>query len=483
MAQQSADIIDNSGGIAISKKIGQKGSFRFGTHLNIYDDPNDLTLNLTGTKKSGSIVVGLIKWIVDASPHNTNRYAYDDVGNIYQIDNSDTFTLIRSIGNSHGQGLEVHNNYLYYTQDTQIGRYGPLDGATAFVDSWQTGLNSTATSTFAPLIVLNDQLIVGHGNNIATWDGAVWTLAKLTIPAEMNMRSFTRTDQYVLAGAWRGTAVTDSEDGFVYLWDGLSDTFVNSYPTEGGINAMDYSRNRLLSIQGNQGILYTDTAPFNKVHQIPKLEIKKYTEVFPGAMTGWKNLSFFGVSNSNSSNVTRGVYTYGTKSNQFPDALNYMYTISTGNNGSTVQIGTVKGIGNDLYIAWKDGSSYGVDKIDETSSYATSGTYESLIVDNKQPGKEKEGTVMKVTHLPLAANESIAINYKVNRQSSFQTGITNSTLASTVTKLYSSALPGGEGSRFYEYEWQTVLASDGTTSPTVTEQEYVFEDNKDERED
>lgn len=484
MAQKSADITAGYGGISIAKKIGQLGSFRFGTHLNIYDDPNEITLNLTGTKKSGSVVVGLIKWIVDATPHNTNRYAYDDAGNIYQIDASDVFTLIRTVGSSHGQGLEVHNNYLYYTQDTQIGRYGPLDSSPAFTDAWHTGLNSTATTGFAPLIVLSSQLFVGHGNNIATWDGAVWTLAKLTVPAGMNFRSFSRTDQYVLAGSWRGTAVTASEDGFVYMWDGLSDTFVNSYPTEGSLNAMDYSRNRLLTIQGNLGVIYTDTSPFNKVHQIPKLEIKKYVEVYPGAMTGWKNLTFFGISNSDSTTLARGVYCYGTKSSQLaPDALNYMYTISTGNNGSTVQIGAVKGIGSDLYISWKDGSSYGVDKVDETSSYALTGTYESLIVDNKQPSKEKDGTAVVITHLPLAANEAVAINYKRNRQTTFQAGITNSTLNSTTTKLYNSALPGNEGSRFTEFEWQTVLTGDGTTTPTITEQEFLYNDLKKERKD
>lgn len=480
MAIKITDIIHGYGGIAQSRKIGQPGSFRFGTHLNITDDPSDITLQLTGTKKSGSVVTGLIKWIVDGTPFDLNRYAYDDAGNIYKIDSSDVFTLLRAVTSSHGQGLTIHNDYLYYTQDAQIGRYGPLSGVPAFTDNWQTGLNSTATSLFAPLMVLNDKLVVGHGNKVATWDGAVWTLAALTLPAELNVRALTRTDQYVVIGAWRGTAVTDSEDGYIYIWDALSDTFNDSYPTEGGLNAVDYYRNKMLSIHGNQGVIYTDTSPFNKVHQIPKLELKKYVEVFPGAITSWKNLSYFGISNSNSTNVTRGVYAWGSKSSLFPEALNYCFTISTGNNGSTVQIGAVKGIGNDLYIAWKDGSSYGVDKIDETSSYATTGTYESLIEDNQVPGYQKEATSVIVSHLPLAANESIAINYRHDRQTSFQTGITNTTVDSTVTKLYGGIT---EGSRFQEFEWQTVLTGNGSTTPTVVEQKFIYDDLKEERED
>lgn len=482
MAVKPTIITGAYGGISIAKKVGQQGSFRFGTHLNITDDPNEISLNLTGTKKSGSVVTGLIKWIVDGTPFDTNRYAYDDAGNIYKIDASDTFTLLRTVSNSHGQGLEVQADYLYYTQNTQIGRYGPLSSSPAFTDTWQTGLNDTSTSLFAPITVLNDRLIVGHGNKVATWDGAVWTLAALTLPAQLNVRAASRTDQYILIGAWRGTAVTASEDGYVYIWDALSEAFNDSYPTEGGINAIEYYQNKLLSIQGKNGVIYTETSPFNKKHQIPKLEIKKYVEVYPGAATSWNNLIYFGVSNSDSTNVARGVYSWGSKqSTVFPDALNYAYSISTGNNGSTVQIGCVKGIGNDLYIAWKDGSSYGVDKIDETSSYALSGTYESLIEDGGSEGQEKAGTVITISHLPLAANESVAINYRHNRQSTFQAGVTNTTIDSTTTKLYNSAL--AEGSRFLAWEWQTVLTGNGTTTPTVVDQTFVYDDLKEERVD
>lgn len=484
MALQNTTITGGAGGISIAKKTGQQGSFQFGTHLNITSDPNEISLNLTGTKKSASVVTDLIKWIVDGTPFDTNRYAYGNTGNIYKIDASDNFTLLRTVASSVGQGMEVQSDYLYYTQNTQIGRYGPLSGSPTFIDNWQTGLNSTATSAFAPIAVLNDRLVVGHGNNVATWDGAIWTLAALTLPAQLNVRAISRTDQYVLIGAWRGTAVTASEDGYVYLYDGLSDTFNDSYPTEGGLNAINYYRNTLFSIQGKNGFIYTDTSPFNKVHQIPKLEIKKFVEVFPGAMTTWQNMTFFGVSNSDSVNVTRGVYSWGSKqSSVFPEALNYVFTISTGNNGNTVQIGAVKGIGNDLYIAWKDGSSYGVDKIDETSSYTLSGTYESLIEDAGTAGREKVGVTVTVSHLPLAAGESIAVNYKHNRQSSFQTGITNSTVDSTSTLLYNTGLPGNEGSRFTEWEWQTVLAGNGSTTPTVIDQTYIYDDELEERAD
>lgn len=471
-------ITDIYGGIAVSKKIGQKGSFRFARHLDITSDPNDLTLQFTGTKDSASVVDGLVKWIVDATPHNTKRYAYDDAGAIYEID-SGTWTKLQTTANSSGQGLAVHNDYLYYTQDTQVGRYGPLSGVPTFTDNWQTGLNDTSTSGFAPIIVLNDRMIVGHGENVAVWDGAVWTASSLTLPGELKVRALTLADQYVVIGAWRGDAVTDSEDGYVYTFDGLSDTFNESFPTNGGLNAMHYYRNKLISIHGHQGYIYTDASPFNKIHQIPGVGKQQSLEVFPGAMTTWKELLLFGISNSSSSDVVRGVYTYGQKSALFPEALNYAITISTGNSGSTVQIGAVKGIGNDLYIAWKDGVTYGVDVLDENSSYATSGTYESLLVDDGRPGEEKRMDAVVVSHLPLAAGESIAIDYKKERASSWTSGTTNSTDGDTETKLYLDA----SAQRFNEFEWRVTLGGDGTSTPTVTQQKPIYDDLKDEEKD
>lgn len=482
MAKKDPEIIDIYGGIAVSKKIGQRGSFRFGRHLDITSDPNDLTLFITGTKVSGSTVTGLIKWIVDATPFNSKRYFYDQNGAIYE-DNNGTWSLLRTVTNSHGQGLAVHDDYLYYTQDTQVGRYGPLSGVASFTDNWQTGLNDTSLSKFAPIIVLNDRMIVGHGNNVAIWDGAVWTVAALTLPAELNVRALSLHDNYVIIGAWRGNAVTDSEDGYIYTFDGLSDTFNESFPTNGGLNAMQFYRNKLISIHGHQGYIYSEVAPFTKdIPQIPGVGKRQYLEVFPGAMTTWKELIFFGISDTNSTDVVRGVYYYGAQSALFHEALNYVLTISTGNAGSGVQIGAVKGIGNDLYVAWRDVDNYGVDKLDEDSSYAQSGTYESLIVDDQRPGEEKRMEAVVVSHLPLVSGESISIAYKRERATDWSTGndaTTNSEVDSTETKLYIDP----EKQQFREFEWRTTLAGNGTTTPTVVQQKPIYDDLREERKD
>lgn len=477
MARDDVSIIDIFGGISIANKVGPKGSFRFGKHLNIYDDPNDLTLNVTGEKVSGTAVLGLIKWIEDGTPYDENRYAYDADGRLYKEDSGGHWSVIRTVANSKGQGLAIHGDYLYYTQNEQIGRYGPLSSAPTFDDAWQTGLNDTAATGFAPIMTFKEGFAVGHGNKIAWWDGAVWSADSLILPAELNVRSLTKTDQYIVLGAWRGSAITASEDGYIFTWDSLSDTFNDFYPTDGGLNAMTYTRNRLLSIQGHQGYIYTDSAPFNKQHQIPRVTNREFVDVYPGAMTIWKNLVLFGVSDSSSTADFRGVYSYGAKSQLFPDALNYAFSISTGNSATTVQIGAVKGFGDELYIAWRDGTTFGVDKIDNNSHYATSGVYESLIEDSQRPKDDKKAIIIEIGHLPLASGESIAVAYRKNRATDWTTLKTNSVEGSTETK---ATIPAPK-QRYREFEWQTTLIGPGTSTPTVTQQDLTLDDLKEER--
>lgn len=476
MARKESRVIDVFGGISVANKIGQNGSFGFGKHLDIHTDPNDLTLNQQTTKVSGSTVTGRIKWIEDGTPYDDNRYFYDDAGKIYQETESGVWSVLQTTANSHGQGFAIHDDYLYYTQDEQIGRYGPLSGTPVFDDDWQTGLNNTGSTGFAPIITFKEGFAVGHGNNVAWWDGAVWDAASLILPAELNVRSLTKNDQYIVIGAWRGRSVTDSEDGYIFVWDSLTDTFNDFAPSDGGINAMSYYRNKLISIQGHQGYIYTDSAPFNKVHQIPKVTFSNFIEVFPGAVTSWRGQMYFGISDGSSTEEMRGVYSYGASSQLFGEALNYAYTISTGNSGNTVQITSLKGIGDELYIAWKDGTSYGVDKVNRSSLYATSGTFESMIEDDKQPRNEKRAIVIEVSHLPLAAAETIAINYKFDRASTWTSGTTNSTDDSTDTRHFFVTQK-----QFREIQWQTVMTGNGTTTPTITEQCLVYDRNNEER--
>jgi len=483
MAKKVLIVSQFFGGISESKKQGLPGSCQFARNLNIYDEPTELTLNPATAKESGSTVTGLVKWMVPGSPYDTRLYAYDDGGKIYDRQTNGTWTSLRTVASSVGQGLEVFNDRLYYAQNTQLGRSSSIvAGSLTFTDNYRTGLTDTSAIGFAPLKAFHGKLYMGHGNLLLETDGsATPTNAKLTLPAGVYIRALEIIGEFLVLGTWSGTSITDSSRGTLHFWDGVS-TDVNFAidQSEGAVNALLNSNNRLLSIIGESGYIYMGYEPFTKVSKIPKLEFSKYAEIFPGAVTNWKGISMFGISNTDSSSIVNAVYQYGSKSGKYPEALTCGYTISTGSTtGTTVKIGAIRGVGDELFIGWRDGSSYGVDKVVQTASPFASGSWESSIFDDGNPAIEKESFTLKASHKSLASGESVQLGYRRNRDTNFTTGTANSTVGSRTTTL---SIPLTT-SRFEEFEFEVILATSGSTSPTVTSVSLGYNSNDQEEND
>jgi len=471
-----------NGGISISDKIGGQGAYAFSQGIDIHQDPTHFGLQIAPTKVSGSTVTDNIKWIVSGAPYDTNKYFYGDSGKIYQETAGGSWSVLRTVASSHGQGMCVYQNYLYYVQDSQIGRYGPLSGGAAFTDAWQTGLTNTSATGFAPCTAFSNLLIVGHGNIISTWDNTVWTLSKITLIPGHNVRSFSSLHEYVAFGTWRSTSgnIYESEEGYVFFWDGISNTF-NFFVDvpEGACNAIQNTRNTLLGIMGSTGILYQDTLTysntFEKLQNFPKLKNNAWMETYPGAMNNWSGKTYWGVSNSNSTDIVRGVYEWGSISKAFPAALNLPFIISTGNTGSTVKITAVNGFGTSLYIAWNDGSTYGVDKVTKGNNYYTTGYIDTFFFDNGMMYKDKTALTLKVIHSPLTTGQSIQLGYNRNRNG-FTMETAHSYSASDANPSQTRlSIPNSDG-RFSEMATRVVLGSNGSTTPQIYSIGMIFDD-------
>ena len=133
-----------------------------------------------------------------------------------------------------------------------------------------------------------------------------------------------------------------------------------------------------------------------------------------------------------------------------------------------MKIGLVKVIGKDIYIGWREGSSYGLDKVTLGDNAATSGIYESLIFDNGNPKKEDLAITLKATFIALAAGESVTLASKVDRAASFTSGSAEDTDGETEMTL-------SIFKRFKEIEFKFTLASSGGTFPKLTS--LIFEYN------
>lgn len=420
------------GGLSTGSKRGVDGSFTFGQGLDFRSDPDLLQANYAMSKNSSTNVTGLPKWFVQ---NGTVYYAYADDGKIHS--NAGSWASLRTVGNSSGQGLEIFNDYLYYAQNAQLGRYGVLSGAPAFTDNYQTLDTDTL---WHPCKVFLNKLCVGHGRKLATLDSSgTWTSAAITLPIDWKIKCLEVRGDFLYIGAWKGTAITDYEIGALFAWDGTTTTWNTvEFINESGVNSLFNQNDGLYISAGTRGNLYQLAGgKFVKIKRVPLIGAGKYAEIFPGAMTGFNGILHFGLAGvTDSTTVYQGVYTWGQVEKNYPMVLNFDYPVSTGTvTGTGVKIGAVYGASpTKLFVGWKDGANYGIDLI-STSTTQTTVILESIIFDANRPTVSKLFKEIRLVYKPFTASESITVKYKADRDTSFTT-LTSSAETLDVTNKY-----------------------------------------------
>lgn len=108
------------------------------------DDGNTLD---HGRKVSGPVISDLPLW---GETIGENDYFYGNAGALYKRTTDATVSKIRSVANSHGNGLDYfpEDDHLYYTRDKAIGRYGPISGTASFNDDFLAQANEP-TNTYS----------------------------------------------------------------------------------------------------------------------------------------------------------------------------------------------------------------------------------------------------------------------------------------------------------------------------------------------
>lgn len=117
-------------------------------------DPYALTLLPATQKESGTVVTDLLKW-ADLTPSSLITYTYGDSGNIYSRTSAGSWSLLHQTATSHGNGLQYYfgDDYLYYTGDMALGRYGPLSSSPTFSDDFLTAQGGVPQNTYSLALV------------------------------------------------------------------------------------------------------------------------------------------------------------------------------------------------------------------------------------------------------------------------------------------------------------------------------------------
>lgn len=420
------------GGIAQGDQIDKEATFAFSKNINFRRKHDVVTLNQKLSKDSAVAVDSLPHWIKDL---NGTVYAYTEGGKIFQRIQAASWVSVKTVSSSTGQGLGVDSSYLYYVNASYVGRF-PIGGTWGVdnTDAWQaiTASSWNPVKNFANV----NLLCVGSNDKLAVYDpaAAAWSGTRLTMPAGWKIRDLEEWGDYLAISLWTGSAINKSSSGKVVLWDGLSDTFNAIMSSQAGnILLTQTDKNNLNVHAGVIGNIYRANA--GELYQMKKVPFVNesagdWIDIYPGSKTNWNGVPLFGVAGlASSASCFRGVYSYGSDTNGIPAGMNMEYTISQDSGGTAVKVGGIHAAAsNELYVGWADGSTYGIDKLDNTAQYA-SGYLDTLQFHGSlaEEGYLKTPTKVHMSHLPLASGQSIAYKVRRDYNASFATVVTSQT--------------------------------------------------------
>lgn len=151
MAQQVIEI-KRYQGISYSEKEGPRSSFLFSRAADYRTDPTKIKINPRALKVSGNVVLDLI---LDADRQGTDTYLYGDTGKIYLRDTDEMWSVLSTVGDSQGNGMKYYgeDQFLYYSSNVTLGRYGPFGGTKTFNDDFLGAEGGVPTNTHS--LVLN----------------------------------------------------------------------------------------------------------------------------------------------------------------------------------------------------------------------------------------------------------------------------------------------------------------------------------------
>lgn len=118
-------------------------------------------------KFSGSTITAAPLWL-KTNPKDANVYVYDALGSAYSVNAA--LTSVTGLGDggslssSLGNGSDYYDNYMYFAKNTDIARYGPLNGTPTFNGTYWTGTlsKSALVNTVYPTTYKNNLRIPNH---------------------------------------------------------------------------------------------------------------------------------------------------------------------------------------------------------------------------------------------------------------------------------------------------------------------------------
>lgn len=453
-----------SAGLAVSKFLGVLGSFAKAVGIDIHSEPGIIKAQWALAKDSGDSGATQVTDKILVSVHTSlgHSYHFGDAGHIYKRTIAGTWSrLDESLVVPILGAAEHSDGYVYFTYTNNVGRIKVSDDG--LDTTWDTLTNTNVN--YGPVIYheKRDAILIGNLELVAKVSAAgVFTANALDLLGKYEIRDIVPTDIDTLVGAVALKSVNKSR---IFQWDGVQSSWQYSWFFGEEIKWMINKLETILICAGDEGKIYDFADLENPEAQIPgDYSSTAILYSTPNSKVIYKGFLCFGAYDGGAGNpFPNGVYTYGTKNaKKFPKALNCEYVLSQ-NKLTAIEYGAISTDGVNLFVAWKDDTTYGMDIIDFSNRYGSA--FIEFLVMSINREIEKTFDRFPGAFKPLASGCRITLDKKLDHAAAFDEV---AVVGGQVTECDNIVQPGGtlvEGS--YVGVTATKTEGDGDDKLTV----------------
>lgn len=404
-----------SAGLAVSKFLGVFGSFAKAVGIDIRSEPGILKAQWALAKDSGDTVVDKI--LVSVHTSSGHSYHFGNAGKIYKRTSGGTWSLLTTLNPVKKiLGAAEHSDgYVYFTYSNKVGRILVSDDTVTA--SWDTLTNTNVD--YGPVIYheKRDAIFIGNKKLVARVNAAgIFSANVLDLLAKYEIRDIVPTDIDTLVGAVDEGSGNKSR---IFQWDGTSSSWQYSWFFGEEIKWMINKQEIIFIHAGDEGKIYDFTDLEDPVAQIPgDYSSTAILHSTPNSKVIYKGLLHFGEYDGGAGNpFPNGVYSFGSKNGRkFPKALNCEYVLSQ-NKLTGIEYGAISTDGVNLFVAWKDDSTYGMDIIDFSNKYESAFIEFLVMRINREIEKVFDRFPCAFKQLPSGCR--ITLKQKLDHASSF----------------------------------------------------------------
>lgn len=348
------------------------------------------------------------------------------------------------------------------------------DLSTADYELWAYRLVQT-NNGLHPMAQFLQYTLIGNGNYLAVWEPLSPTdppnnefqRHRLVLPSGFEICGIATNDEFAIVAAEKlsTNGTKDFQEGLILLWDGTAQTWNQFIRVSGGSPDAIFTYNNypyfyvngaLCAWLGGKNIVVIRTLANTSTDYKDTID---NTRTYPNMMTIRDNLLHMGFpSTTTNTAVEHGVYTWGSLNKDYPSAFGFGYTISTGtylNAAGTLKLGCVRNFGDEMYIGWKDGSSYGIDIVDTNCDPAPVFSFRTRKFDGGSTRKTKQALRVAIDTQAIPADTTLSPVYKLDDNAE----VVGTSMSEGDTEIVAT-IPKGQFKRI-------TYGFDGTSSGTV----------------